>query len=74
MKNELRSRRFAVPVGPLSASLRKKMQVFYIPQLIIMSNKGKVVTKNGRDDLENCKDPLSLWFPELNIATNDNES
>ncbi|XP_014218694.1 probable nucleoredoxin 1-1 [Copidosoma floridanum] len=57
---------FAVPVGPLTAAVRRKMQIHAIPQLVVVNNRGEVVRRNGRADLEGHEDPLSLWFPRLN--------
>jgi hypothetical protein len=55
-----------LPVSPLAGSIRKKMQVFIIPYLIILNTNGKVITRQGREDVENLEDPFSVWFPELN--------
>lgn len=56
--------RYAVPVGALGKALRKKFYVVSIPQLIVLSIDGKIITKNGRHELENLKEPLKTWFPE----------
>ncbi|KAJ8687654.1 hypothetical protein QAD02_023448 [Eretmocerus hayati] len=57
---------YALPIGPVSLSLRKKFQIHNIPKLIILDNTGKIVTNQAREDIETCDDPLSKWFPNLN--------
>lgn len=50
--------RYSLPPGPIAVALRKNLQVFSIPQLIIIDKKGKTITKNGREELENGQDPV----------------
>lgn len=44
--------------GPVAAALRKNLHIFSIPQLVIMNKQGKVLTKNGREDIENGQSPV----------------
>ncbi|XP_043288862.1 probable nucleoredoxin 1-2 [Venturia canescens] len=55
---------YAVPVGSLAKAMRKKFHIVSIPTLIVLSKDGKVITKNGRRDVEHLENPLKEWFPE----------
>ncbi|XP_058801496.1 nucleoredoxin-like protein 2 [Phymastichus coffea] len=63
---------YALPVGPLTAALRKKLQVYSIPCFIVLSNKGTIISKNGRENIEDLEDPLAHWFGALSVE-NENK-
>ncbi|OXU24352.1 hypothetical protein TSAR_002591 [Trichomalopsis sarcophagae] len=62
---------YALPVGPLAVELRRKMQIFSIPSLVVLSNKGKLVTRSGREDLEGCENPFETWFSSSDKRKNE---
>lgn len=65
-------KRYALPVGPLAVSLRRKMQVFSIPSFVILNNRGKVVTRiSGSEALQD--NPLEICFPELAAKTTEDD-
>lgn len=58
--------RYAVPVGPVADKIRTKYHIFSIPSLVVVAKDGRLVSRSGREELEDQGVGVLLsWFPDL---------